>query len=163
MNLYFCPKCRKPFTAVQLCPDDKVLTNDRANTYVEKLLDTVLSRETSRMGMAVDVLTKWFHEQRAVLPLTMLLEREGDPYPQVIGARGLGWLGNPAAVPALAKLLLNEDQPYVARVAAAKALGQIGGHEAHDVLEQARKSPRSSVAEASARALEQFREQDNQV
>jgi HEAT repeat protein len=66
-------------------------------------------------------------------------------------------------VPALAKLLLNEEQPYVARVAAAEALGQIGGQEAHEALEQARKSPRSSVAEASARALEQFREQDNQV
>ena len=163
MRLFFCPICRRPFATVQLCPEDNVLSNDAAKTYVEKLLETTLSRETSRMGMAVDVLTKWFHEQRAVLPLTLLLEREGDPYPQVLGARGLGWLGNPAAVPALAKLLLNEEQPYVARVAAAEALGQIGGQEAHDVLEQARKSPRSSVAEASARALEQFREQDNQV
>ena len=163
MNLYFCPKCRRPFTAIQLCPEDEVLTNDGAKTYVEKLLETVLSRETSRTGMAVDVLTKWFHEQRAVVPLTMLLEREGDPYPQVLGARGLGWLGNPTAVPALAKLLLNENRPYVARVAAAEALGQIGGKDSLQVLEQARKSPRSSVAEASARALEHIREQDNQA
>ena len=113
--------------------------------------------------MAVDVLTKWFHEQRAVVPLSMLLEREGDPYPQVIGARGLGWLGNPDGIPALAKLLLNEEQPFVARVAAAEALGKIGGRQSLDVLEKARKSPRPSVVEASELALEQIREQENQA
>jgi HEAT repeat protein len=95
----------------------------------------------------------------------MLLERGADPYPLVIGARGLGWLGDAEAVPALAKLLLNEDQPYVARVAAAEALGQIGGKDSLLVLEQAKKSPRASVAEASARALEKLREveQDHQT
>jgi HEAT repeat protein len=132
---------------------------------MEKLLETVLSRDTSRAGMAVDVLTRWFHEPRAIVPLTMLLERGADPYPLVIGARGLGRLGDAEAVPALAKLLLNEDQPYVARVAAAEALGQIGGKDSLHVLEQAKKSPRSSVAEASARALEKLREveQDHQT
>lgn len=34
----------------------------------------------------------------------MLLEQKGDPYPLVIGARGLGWLGDAAAVRALEKL-----------------------------------------------------------
>lgn len=115
--------------------------------------------------MAVDVLTKWLHEPRAIVPLTMLVEHKSDPYPLVVGARGLGWLGNPAAVLALGKLLLNESQPYVARVAAAEALGRIGGKDARQLLEQARKSPRSSVAEASNRALErtQEAEQDHQT
>ncbi len=165
MTLYFCPKCRRPFASIQICQTDHMMADDAAKSYVERLLETVLSEETGRAGMAVDVLTKWFHEPRAIIPLTMLLEREGDPYPQVIGARGLGWLRDAAAVPALEKLLLNEEQPYVARVAAAEALGQIGGEESRRALEQARKSPRSSVAEASIRALERIREgqQDHQT
>lgn len=127
-----------------------------ANTYVEKLLETVLSKETSRAGMAVDVLTKWLHEPRSIVPLMMLLEQKSDPYLLVIGARGLGWLGDVAAVPALAKLLLNERQPYVARVAAADALGRIGGEESLRVLQQAKESPRSSAAEAANKALTQI-------
>jgi len=159
MRLFFCSKCRQPFPAVQSCPRCQISTDAKANNYLEKLLESVLSKETSRAGMAVDVLTKWLHEPRAIVPLTMLLERSGDdPYPLVLGARGLGWLRDAAAVPALGKLVLNESQPYVARVAAAEALGQIGGKESRHVLEQARKSLRPSVAEASARALEKLKE-----
>jgi HEAT repeat protein len=156
MSLFFCPKCRRPFPSVQVCPDDKVLSKDVAKTYVEKLLETVLSEETNRAGMAVDVLTKLLHEPRAIVPLTMLLDRMGDPYPLVIGARGLGWLGDKAAVPALAKLLVNENQPYVARVAAVEALGQIGGKESIEVLKEAKRSQRPSVTEAASRTLEKL-------
>jgi HEAT repeat protein len=165
MNLFFCPKCRKVFPTAQLCPDDNILSNDTAKGYVEKLLETVLSKETSRAGMAVDVLTKWLHEPRALVPLTMLLERKDDAYSLVLGARGLGWLKNTTAVPALERLILNEEQPYVARVEAATALGQIGGRESAYALEQAQNSPRSSVADASAQALEKINEmkQDNQT
>lgn len=157
MNLLFCPRCRQPFASVQICPDCDLTADSIANTYVEKLLETVISKETSRAGMAVDVLTKWLHEPRTILPLTMLLERKDDPYPLVIGARGLGWLGDRAAAPTLAKLLLNESQPYVARVAAAEALKKIGGVESCRVLEEATESPRPSVAEATTWALESLR------
>jgi len=140
-----------------------VIADAEAKSYVEKLLETVLSKETSRAGMAVDVLTKWLHEPRAFLPLTMLLERTDDPYPLVIGARGLGWLGNKAAVPALAKLLMNESQPYVARVAAAEALSGIGGEESIEVLSQARQSSRSSVVEAFGQALRKLLEAKQEI
>ena len=163
MNLFFCPQCRQPFASVQICPDCSVTTDAVANTYVERLLETVLSNETSRAGMAVDVLTQWLHEPRAFLPLTMLLERTGDPYPLVIGARGLGWLGNKAAVPALAKLLLNESQPYVARVAAAEALSGIGGEESVEVLSRARQSPRPSAVEACDQALQKLLEAEQEI
>ena len=163
MNLFFCPKCRRPFASIQMCPECNLTTDAVADTYVEKLLETILSKETSRAGMAVDVLTQWLHEPRAFLPLTMLLECTGDPYPLVIGARGLGWLGNKAAVPALAKLLLNESQPYVARVAAAEALSRIGGEESINVLSQARQSPRSSVAEACDQALRKLLEAKQEI
>lgn len=163
MNLFFCPQCRQAFASVQTCPDCDLTTDSSAYTYVEKLLETVLSEETSRAGMAVDVLTKWLHEPRAILPLTMLLERKDDPYPLVIGARGLGWLGDTAAVPALAKLLLNESQPYVARVAAAEALGRIGGQESVRMLEQAMQSQRPSVAEAATRALDSLQKMEQEI
>ncbi len=159
MNLLFCPRCRQPFASVQICPNCSVTTGAVADTYVEKLLETILSKETGRAGMAVDVLTRWLHEPRAILPLTMLLESKNNPYPLVIGARGLGWLGDAAAVPALAKLLLNESQPYVARVAAAEALGNIGGEESIQVLEQAAESPRPSVAEAALESLRGLRQE----
>lgn len=138
----------------QLCPECKVTADTEPETYVEKLLETVLSKETSRAGMAVDVLTKWLHEPRAIVPLLMLLERKNDMYSLVIGARGLGWLGNAEAVPVLKKLLLNESQPYVARVAAVEALGRIGGEESIHALNLAKASQRPSVAEAAIRALE---------
>jgi len=75
------------------------------------LMQTVLSKDTNRAAMAVDVLPKWMREPRAIVPLLMLLDRMGDPFPLVIGARGLGWLGNPEAVPALSALLLDEAIP----------------------------------------------------
>ncbi|MBN1453256.1 MAG: HEAT repeat domain-containing protein [Anaerolineales bacterium] len=156
MRLFFCPRCRQPFPRVQQCPTCNLPTDAAAATYVEKLLETVISGESDRAGMAVDVLTKKMHEPRAVVPLVMLLERTHDPYPQVIGARGLGWLRARSAIPELVELLLDEDQPYVSRVAAADALGKIGGQQAVRALKQATASPRHNVVEAAARALEKF-------
>lgn len=140
-----------------------MMADARAESYVEKLLDTVLSKETTRAGMAVDVLTKLIHEPRAITPLTMLLERTGDPYHLVIGARGLGWLGDEAAIPALTKLLLDESQPYVARVAAAEALGWIGGQESVQALEQAMRSQRPSVVEACIQALKKLQSVEQEI
>lgn len=159
MNLFFCPNCRRPFESLQVCPDCNLATDAATITYIERLLETVLSKETSRAGMAVDVLTQWLHEPRAVVPLTMLLERKNDPYPLVIGARGLGWLGDAVAVPALAKILLNESQPYVARVAAAKTLGRIGGEESIQALNQAVQSSRPSVSDAALESLREIKQE----
>lgn len=158
MNLAFCSACRWPALAGESCPQCHRPCDSPAHSYAERLLETVLSSDTSRAGMAVDVLTKWMREPRALVPLTILLERPSDPYPLVLAARGLGRLRDTRAVPALARLLLDEAKPFVARVAAAEALGQIGGEAARRALEQALSSPRPSVAEASARALEKFQE-----
>jgi HEAT repeat protein len=165
MRLFFCPRCRQPYPSVQQCPTCNLTADAEAESYAEKLLETVITAESDRAGMAADVLTKWMHEARAVVPLVMLLERSHDPYFQVIGARGLGWLQANTAVPELVKLLLAEDQPYVSRIAAAEALGEIGGQESVRALEQATASQRDNVAEAAERALEKFREvkQDNKL
>lgn len=163
MNLFSCPKCRQPFAFLQVCPDCDLTTDAAAHTYVEKLLETVLSKETSRAGMAVDVLTKWLHEPRSVVPLKILLQRKGDPYPQVLAARGLGWLKATSAVSALANLLLDEEQPFVSRVAAAEALGRIGEAASLRALEQGRQSQRPSVAEACIQALEKLQEAEQDL
>jgi HEAT repeat protein len=165
MTLFFCPRCRQPYPSVQQCPTCNLPADAEADTYTEKLFETVISGESDRAGMAVDVLTKWMREPRAVVPLLMLLERTHDPYFQVIGARGLGWLRAKIAVGELGELLLAEDQPYVSRVAAAEALGEIGGQEAVRALKQATASPRHNVAEAAARALEKLQrvKQDHKV
>ena len=163
MNLLFCPSCRWPATAGDVCPKCGNPGTAPAGTYVERLLETVLSEETGRAGMAVDVLTKWLHEPRAIVPLTILLSRKADPYPLVLAARGLGWLGNSQAVPVLARLLLDENKPFVARIAAAEALGSLGGGNAHRALEQATASRRPSVVKAATRALEQLQRPEKEI
>ena len=61
------------------------------------------------------------------------------------------------AVPADIPLdLRGADQPYVSRVAAAEALGEIGGREAVRALKRATASPRHNVEEAATRALEKL-------
>lgn len=161
-RLFFCPRCRRPFSRIETCPACNVLANAEAITYVGKLLETVLSAETYRAGMAVDVLTRRLHEPRAIVPLTLLLARRNDPAAQVLGSRGLGWLRAESAVPALVALLLDESRPYVARVAAAEALEQIGGQEARQALQQATQSPRPSVAAAALRTLDTLREAEQE-
>ena len=163
MNLAFCPSCRHPAPGGGLCPNCGTPCTAPAGTYVERLLETILSVETGRAGMAVDVLTRWLHEPRAIVPLTILLSRKADPYPLVLAARGLGWLGNSQAVPALAELLLNENKPFVARIAAAKALGDLGGESAQNALEQATASRRPSVVKAATRALEQLQRPEKEI
>jgi len=160
MNLFFCPSCRHVAFAKEVCPTCGVPCESPAQDYVERLLETILSSDTSRAGMAVDVLTKRLHEGRAIVPLIILAHSEDDPYLLVLAARGMGWLGDPQAVPVLVELLLNEHKPFVARVAAAEALGSIGGTEALRALKQAQRSPRPSVAKAAARAVLNFQKQE---
>lgn len=162
-RLFFCPHCRQPFSQVETCPTCHVLTNAQAVTYVEKLLEAVLFAEPYRAGIAVDVLTRQLHEPRATVPLILLLERRNDPLAPVLAARGLGWLRAKSAVPALVALLLSESRPFVARVAAAEALGQIGGQQAQQALRQAAQSPRSSVAAAALRALDQLQKAEQEI
>ena len=154
MTLAFCPVCRRASLAGETCPECHIPCDAQASTYAERLLITVLSVEPDRAGMIVDVLTRMLHDQRAVVPLILLLRRNEDPYPMVIAARGLGRLGDPQAIPALADLLLDENKPYVSRIAAAEALGMIGGDSAIRALKQATSSPRESVAKEAVKALD---------
>jgi HEAT repeat protein len=81
----------------------------------------------------------------------------------VLAARGLGWLGDPQAIPALSDLLLDENKPFVARIAAAEAVGSLGGESARCALEQAKASRRPCVVKAALRALEQLRRLEEEI
>jgi hypothetical protein len=153
MRLYFCPECRSTSASEDWCPSCGLLRNSQAKKYVEKLLETILSPDPTRVGMAIDVLTKWLHEPRTIVPLVLLLEGDVDSHRFVMAARGLGWLGDRAAIPALRLLLFDPAKPFMARVAAAQALGQLGGQTAKLALQQATTDERSSVAQAAVQAL----------
>ena len=103
--------------------------------------------------MAIDVLTTWMHEPNAVVPLLHLLQSPTDAHRLVMAARGLGRLGDPAAIPALVKVLNNPELPFVARIASAQALGQLGGKVSRIALEQASHDPHLNVARAALEAL----------
>jgi HEAT repeat protein len=129
----------------------------KAETYVEKLMETVFSPDPTRVGMAIDVLVDWLHEPRAVTPLLMLLQADVDVHRLVMAARGLGGLGDRAAIPLLSRLLSDPTKPFVARIAAAKSLGQLGGATAETALRLAANDERPSVAQAVRQALTGFR------
>ncbi|GEM_PF-2146963 len=155
-DLAFCPGCRRAAPRGAICPDCRRPCDAPAETYPERLLETVLSQDTTRAGMAVDVLTKRLHEPRAIVPLIMMSHSQGDPYLLVLSPRGMGWLGDPQTVPVLVELLLDEEKPFVARIAAAEALGSIRGGEALQTLNRAQRGPRPSVAKTATKAMTQF-------
>ena len=154
MTLYFCSRCRRPSMTTDVCPACHVPCDAGAETYVEKLMTALFSRDPTRVGMAVDVLTLWLHEEHALIPLIHLAQTTQDMECMWMAAQGLGRLGDPAAVPVLIELLHDANRPYVARVAAAKSLGQLGGDEAIAALRRACYDPRPSVAQAAAQALQ---------
>ncbi len=153
-QLLFCPSCRIPNIGGAPCPQCGQPCTDEAHTMAESLLNTILAKDPDRAAMAVDVLIRWYHDPRLRIPLSILLKDSSDPFLLTLAARGLGWLGDPEAIPSLADFLLDESKPYVARIAAVRALQGVGGQKVIEVLEQAQHSPRPSVAEAAIRALQ---------
>jgi HEAT repeat protein len=137
MNLYFCPKCRWPSENEDICLVCQLRREHGPNTYIEKLLETILSTDPSRVGMAIDILTKKMKEPRAIIPMLVLIKNSEYPERLVMAARGLGRLNDRAAVPYLANLLEDDRKPFVARIASAETLGSLGGRQARQTLERA--------------------------
>lgn len=154
--LYFCPLCRKPAVTSLTCPNCHILCDAEAETYLEKLLEAVLSPDPTRVGMAIDVLTQWMHEERAVVLLLALLNAPSDAHRLVMAARGLGELGNPMALPALIDLLQDVNHPFVARAAAAQALGKLGGYQARQALQRAVSDIRPSISSVALHAIDEL-------
>ncbi len=150
----YCPKCWNdvPVDAT-VCPTCGATLHDESS-FTDKLIAALRHREPTRAGLAIDVLTNWLKEPRAVGPLCDLLDQSTDAAILKQAARGLGRLGDRRAVPALTRLLTNTSRAFVARQAAAEALGQIGGAEAQRVLQAALDDSLASIRAAPQRALE---------
>ncbi len=160
MMISFCPQCRQPFASQQPCPSCQVICDAEPETYTEKLLTTIFSPDPARVGMAIDVLTEWLHDQRALVPLLILLQSPVDAHRLVMAARGLSRLGNQEAVPTLIDLLQDPQRPFVARIAAAQSLGQLRGSPARFALQQALSDRLQNVAAAALRALKHMEENE---
>jgi HEAT repeat protein len=110
-----------------------------ANLGSRNLRHLVLSREALKMigqpavDLLCDVLTK------------------GDAGRRCDAAVALGEIGLPSAVPALRKML--RDQDTMVRVCSVKALGQIGGPEATELVEKALRDPEDAVRHHARKAL----------
>jgi HEAT repeat protein len=155
--IHYCPHCWQEVpSGPEHCPHCGQLVDDSGQPFVERMLSTLHHPEPTRAGLAVDVLGGRLHEARAVQPLIELLGRAVDAALLMQAARGLGELGDQRAVPGLAHLLADGGRPFVARRAAALALGRLGGAEAIHALEAALGDPRPSVAEAAREALLQL-------
>ncbi|HTP08002.1 MAG TPA: HEAT repeat domain-containing protein [Anaerolineae bacterium] len=149
----FCPKCwnEVPLEAAS-CPTCSA-TLIEALSFTDKLIAALRHREPTRAGLAIDILTGWLHEPRAVEPLCELLDHATDAAILKQAATGLGRLSDRQAVPALARLLQDPSRAYVARCAAAEALGHIGGGEAQHALQVALHDSLTSIRTAAQQAL----------
>jgi HEAT repeat protein len=150
----FCPKCwNEVAMEATTCPACGASLIEELS-FTDKLLAALGHREPTRAGLAIDVLTNWLREPRAVEPLCDLLDRSTDAAILKQAAVGLGRLADGRAIPALARLLTNPSRAFVARQAAADALGQIGGVAAQRILQTALDDPLASIRAAAQRALE---------
>lgn len=149
----YCPRCWAEL-------DDETTTCTRCGAalgeeqdYVDKLIAALHHPEPTRAGLALDILSGWLHEVRAVEPICALVEQTSDPGILRQAARALGRLGERRAIPTLARLLADASRPFVARQAAAQALGLLGGAEAIQALTLALADPLASIREAAQQAL----------
>ncbi|HEX8432764.1 MAG TPA: HEAT repeat domain-containing protein [Longimicrobium sp.] len=92
----------------------------------------------------------------AVTPLLGRLQQETDVEAVTEMIRALGRIGDPRAVPALAERAAGgffSRTPVVVRVEAARALGEVGGEAAREVLQRLVRDRAGEVREAAFRAL----------
>jgi HEAT repeat protein len=149
----FCPQCWNEIPPeVVTCPLCGAALSESLS-YTDKLIAALRNREPTRAGLAIDILSGWLHEPRAVEPLCDLLDHSTDAAILKQAATGLGRLADQRAVPALARLLQDASRAYVARCAAAEALGYIGGDEAQRALLATLDDPLASIRTAAQQAL----------
>jgi HEAT repeat protein len=150
----YCPHCWAEIPRESSrCPYCGQPVETEGEDYVDKLLASVHHPEPTRAGLAIHILSEMLAEPRAVVPLIGLLDTACDTGVLSAAVVGLGRLGDPRAVPALARLLGNPETPLVARAAAVRALARIGGAEARVALQRALGDRSITVRERARRAL----------
>lgn len=150
----YCPHCWQEVAwEAARCEACGAALEDDA-TFPEKLLMAIHHPEPTRACLAIELLGR-LREPRAVTPLLEVLTTTRDPVMQAEAALSLGAIGEARAVPALVELLHNPKAPFMARCAAATALGNFPEEQALAALHRAVSDPRPSVARAARRALRQ--------
>lgn len=150
----YCPHCwAETGYDADLCPHCGAPLTEEGDV-TDKFIAALCHPEPTRVGLALDVLSGWMHEARAVQPICDLIERTNDPAILKQAALALGRLGDRRAVPALARLLADESRAFIARQSAAEALGQLGGDEARRALMAALTDDLASIRQAARQALE---------
>ncbi len=157
----YCPRCWAEVDwEATVCPTCRAPLYEQEEDFVDKLIAALRHPEPTRAGLAIDILAGFMHDTRAVEPICELIGRNNDIAILRQAARALGRLGDRRAVATLAQLLADESRPFVARQAAAEALGQLGGDEAQQALMAALTDPLASVREATYKALAQLAHQN---
>ena len=65
----FCPQCwNETPLEVSICPSCGAALSEELS-FTDKLIAALRHREPTRAGLAIDLLTGWLHETRAVEPL----------------------------------------------------------------------------------------------
>lgn len=132
-----CRVCSEPMTT----GDDE--------SFVEGLIWALRHPEPTVAPRAARILGQ-LREPSAVAPLIELAERSTDLGALEEVATALGNIGDPAAVPALARLARESYLPV--RVRAVEALGRIGGVDAQYALNEAASDPCEAVRAAAVAA-----------
>lgn len=122
---------------------------------VDKYIAAMRHSEPTRAALAIQVLSEFLGERRAIPALIALLATAGDAHVLKSAVDALGRFGDARAVPGLQRLVLNPDTALVARAAAVGALARIDTSEVRDILALvAGQDPSVVVREGARRALD---------
>ena len=151
---FYCPHCWKEIPEeATVCPHCHLSLEGLSNQkFFDKLIDALRHPVPARAAFAAQTLGR-LGDARAVEPLLETLGRTDDPEVQEAVIQSLGTLGDARAVSALAAIMEDAHRFLTLRLAAAEALGNIGGEQAIAVLKRTASRGNSSVARAGQAAL----------
>mgnify|MGYP005844955629 CR=1 FL=1 len=122
---------------------------------VDKYIAAMRHSEPTRAGLAIQVLSEFMGERRAIPPLIALLETAHDAYVLKAAVDALGRFADARAVPGLRRLILSPEAALVVRASAVDALARIGTPEVAPVLAAvAAHDPAVVVRERAQQALD---------
>jgi HEAT repeat protein len=101
-------------------------------------------------------------ERKDALPFLLDTLKDPDPWVRYFGVGSIGKLGYPEAMALLTHIVQNDTAGHV-RIAAAKAIGRIGGRKAAEILAPMTDHPDTNMAVATITALGQVQHPDAQT
>ena len=151
---YYCPNCWEEIPPGTItCPHcHQPVGADAEKEFFDKVVDALRHPIPSKAAFAAQVLGKT-GDPRGVDPLLQVVERSRDPELQEAAIRALGRLRDPRAVTPFVRVLNDENVFMTLRIAAADALGQIGGEPAIAALQTAAHRDDRGVSRAAREAL----------